>query len=1378
MLHRFHSKPPLNAALLAVFGICAIPVFGQQSYRSYQQLSGRVLNQVAPAEQKTSIPPASSRRFRGWNQAAKLQSEAAKASTRPRARAERADFLKSVARSAVRNTSPSAQFPPSALPGFLLRDSLPAGFIPSSVATGDFNGDGKLDFVVANAGDNNLWLYFGKGDGTFNLPIILPVTLGQTPVWVVTGDLRGVGKTDLIVAEPDSNSVGIFLGNGDGTFSESAVAIPGGAATLLVGDFNRDGKLDVVAPLDDSNSNNYIVMLPGTGNGTFGAPVITPVAGYAPSIFWAASGDVNGDGYPDLLLISSLVQEIAVQVFLNKKDGTFSAGQVIAEDFPGAGEEYLSGLLFDADGDGVVDAVVTDSLDALWVFHGNGDGTFNTTNPGMFGTGDVTFGMAIADVNGDGHADVVLSGAFVNDLQLYGAQAGDQICVLEGDGKGNFSAPKVYRGDSSSFSLAVGDFNGDGHPDAVTANQDNDTVTVFLNDGSGGYGSPKGDWVGYEGPSAANAPMSGVVMSDVDGDGSIDVAFLEWNQYPDIFHQLTVLLNDGKGNLSAPIRSDAIDSRFNTVDDFVLADFRNTGRPDFLAIAANYTSYGNYLSFAPNSGGGHFGPLSVTTPANAIGVIGVGDFNHDGKLDFVAAGFGIGNDASNNQGIQVFLGGGDGTFQNGYLQTFGGRPDRYPVAVYVGDFNRDGNLDLLVFLEANAGLTSNDAVYEFFGNGDGTFQTGKLLFTHFGPMVVADVDNDGHPDIVNMLFPSFLVASTTFLNPIQFSIYIGQPDGSFKLTNTYAPYGYGGVLAQPAYPPTQGKFTPMVADFNGDGNLDIAAFQWPGTVNKDVFAQLLLGNGDGTFTPTYDVFDFKKPFVTAYAADLMGTGWATLFELNGYRSTYNELPSVVAPAFQMAVLEDPVTGSQGSALVLLDAPSATSTTINLSASDPAITLPVNITIPAGSVSQSFNFGIGSSFNANHVFAITAQMGSTTATAYGTAAASGSAGLLVQPGGTQSWPNVNLGPGQTETKLSVVVRSVHGYTTTANLECQGLPATASCSFVPATLNVRSADLANSAMNVTVSANATQGSYPATLHVTDGVLSQDFPFTLNVGDFSLNLSPQTIQMFPTDQMGSYNASVGSVNEFDQLVNLTCGGLPTGATCNTLSFVYPPNGGTPVVVGVQTQSVPVGSYQITVTGTSQSITHTATAQLQISDFTPSVSPSSAAVKAGSSATFNVTVTPLNGFNQNVNFSCGTSSNLVSCSFSPSSMTVPGTGTAVSVLTLTTSPQAAASKRSGLQTLFLGPPLAGFAFSMFLLRAKRSRRRWMASAGVLLLLCGIPSCGGGGGSTYNSGGGGSTGGGGGGGGGNSRNYSITVQVSSGTNVTKTAGTITLTVN
>src|SRR5208282_4984408 len=159
---------------------------------------------------------------------------------------------------------------PSPPPGFDFRPTLPADFIPTAVVTGDFNGDGHMDWAVANGGSNNIWVYLGNGDGTAQLPTIITLT-GTVPVGLAAVDMNHDGKLDLVVAEADSSTVGILLGNGDGTFgAEREFSLPGNPSCMAVTDFNGDGNPDVVVGLAGE-----LAFLPGDGKGNLGTPVIS-----------------------------------------------------------------------------------------------------------------------------------------------------------------------------------------------------------------------------------------------------------------------------------------------------------------------------------------------------------------------------------------------------------------------------------------------------------------------------------------------------------------------------------------------------------------------------------------------------------------------------------------------------------------------------------------------------------------------------------------------------------------------------------------------------------------------------------------------------------------------------------------------------------------------------------------------------------------------------------------------------------------------------------------------------------------------------------------------------------------------------------------------
>jgi hypothetical protein len=199
---------------------------------------------------------------------------------------------------------------------FLPAVNYPAGIYPHAVAVGDFNGDGIPDLAVANSGSNNVSVLLGKGDGTFLPAVNYPA--GIHPYSVAVGDFNGDGKPDLAVANNDypyPGTVSVLLGQGDGTFLP-AQAFPAGSwpASVAVGDFNGDGILDL-AVANSIQFNGTVSVLLGQGDGTF-LPAQAFPAGFQPSA--VAVGDFNGDGKLDLVLNNG-------KLLLGNADGTFQA---------------------------------------------------------------------------------------------------------------------------------------------------------------------------------------------------------------------------------------------------------------------------------------------------------------------------------------------------------------------------------------------------------------------------------------------------------------------------------------------------------------------------------------------------------------------------------------------------------------------------------------------------------------------------------------------------------------------------------------------------------------------------------------------------------------------------------------------------------------------------------------------------------------------------------------------------------------------------------------------------------------------------------------------------------------------------------------------
>ena len=559
------------------------------------------------------------------------------------------------------------------------------------IAVADVNGDGKPD-LLADTG-NGFQVFLGKGDGTFSVLAPGPEYLG------VTGDFNNDGKLD--VAWGDGvGGIAVAAGNGDGTFQKAIISDPSvqNAIVFAAGDFNNDGKLDLLLSYSVNYSPIWAVVL-GNGDGTFQSP--SPAIPFPAIADMAAVGDFNGDGKLDLLL--SAYGNVA-SVLLGNGDGTFSAGQSYVANPNGYGAANI--VLADFNGDHKLDAAVSSTSSyppqgATAILIGNGDGTlqgqaapvalssitqatvaadFNGDGKpdlaGPSGDGIEVFintgsgteftaynqalpsneyasSVVAADVNGDGKMDLVVgSNNYVANTE--------SVIVLLGNGDGTFGAPAVFPfaqcisgAGCYGVNAALGDFNGDHKLDvaAVPTGYWSDQLYVLLGNGDGTFGPPSAYYVGNGSSSAL------VATADFNLDGKLDIAVSG-------SFGIGLLLGNGDGTfqnvtfLGAGLSLD------------VVADLNGDGKPDM--VTRNTSA--RQIQVLLGNGDGTFKALP---PFGQYGIYTAADLNGDGKLDLVGGALGY--------AALVYPGNGDGTF---------GSPTRLPTGGLVGDFNGDGKPDL------------------------------------------------------------------------------------------------------------------------------------------------------------------------------------------------------------------------------------------------------------------------------------------------------------------------------------------------------------------------------------------------------------------------------------------------------------------------------------------------------------------------------------------------------------------------------------------------------------------------------------------------------------------------------------------------------------
>jgi hypothetical protein len=401
-----------------------------------------------------------------------------------------------------------------------------------------------------------------------------------------------------------------------------------------------------------------VSVLPGNGDGTFGAPA--PYAAAGPG--HVAAADFAGTGVDDIVASNGGAAAFGtggtVSVLANQGDGTFTGPAPMVISFP------TSVATVDLRHNGVLDVLTTDytgginGINRLVVLLGNGDGTFQP--PRIYPAGQGAYKLIVGDFNGDGNVDVALSGA-----------PSDRVWVFLGNGDGTFQDPVTFPAVSGSraqvFDIAAGHFHDPNILDLVTLDSGNN-VNLLLGNGDGTFQPPVTIALGRGLPGR-------LTVADINNDGRDDLVVSSDSG-------IKLLVGNGDGTFQPPVL-------FTLGFPEAVADLNGDGIPDLVLFSHSM------FNVALGNGDGTYQTPQVIGPA--LGALVVGDFNGDGVLDLAEL---------NNSGgfVSVLLGNGDGTFRAPIRSATGAEP----TGLATGDFNGDGLLDLAVVNRNTFSVLVND----------------------------------------------------------------------------------------------------------------------------------------------------------------------------------------------------------------------------------------------------------------------------------------------------------------------------------------------------------------------------------------------------------------------------------------------------------------------------------------------------------------------------------------------------------------------------------------------------------------------------------------------------------------------------------------------